>query len=140
MAEREKLQTTRRHNIQYMAILLLIGASFLLLLLLGSFKVPRWAITEMGFFSFIFLFEFIILLIDGWLHHATHGEPWKILAVKIVLIGALSPLHHWLQHRVVHYLHTHQLLDASKFSLRPLIARIRAVELRSWRRGAAKRT
>jgi hypothetical protein len=58
----------------------------------------------LGFISFILLFEFIILLADQKIHHATHGEPWKILALKIVLIGIMMPLHHWTEHKVIHYL------------------------------------
>ena len=125
LARQEEARTERRHNIQYMAIVLLIVFSFLVLLLLGSFKVPRWAITVMGFFSFIFFFEFIILIIDHRLHALTHGEPWKILRIKIIINAVLLPLHHWLEHRVVYYLHTHSLINPSGFSLRWLMDRMR---------------
>jgi hypothetical protein len=55
----------------------------------------------LGFFSFIFFFEFIILIADQQIHHATHGEPWKILAIKVVLIAILLPLHHLIEKKVV---------------------------------------
>lgn len=115
MQQREQEATRRRHNLQYMGLALGIITSFVILAMLGSFKVNRWLIKAMGFFAFIFFFEFIILLADHEIHHATHGEPWKIMAVKVVLIGVLLPLHHWLEHKVVHYLSNHALIDTSRF-------------------------
>jgi hypothetical protein len=104
MEQHEIQQTHRRHNLQYSGMVVGILAVFLILILLGSFKVNKWAIQVLGFFSFIFLFEFIILVADQKIHHLTHGEPWKILLIKIVLIAILLPLHHWIEHKVVHYL------------------------------------
>ena len=54
--------------------------------------------------AFILLFEFIILLADTWIHNFTHGEPWKVLAIKVALIAILLPLHHFLEERVIHYI------------------------------------
>ncbi len=97
-------ETIRRHNWQYMGIVLGIVSLFIVLAALGLFRVPlRW-VRILGFISFIFLFEFIILLADKWIHHATHGEPWKILAIKVVLIAILLPLHHFLEHKAIHYI------------------------------------
>jgi predicted neutral ceramidase superfamily lipid hydrolase len=105
IAREEALQQTqRRNNIQYSLILILILSSFVVLLMLGSFKVSATLIHLIGFISFIFLFEFIILLADFKIHHLTHGEPLKMLGIKIILIAFLLPLHHWLEKRVTHYL------------------------------------
>ena len=54
--------------------------------------------------TFIFLFEFIILLLDRTIQAWTHEEPWKVLLIKIVLAAGLVPLHHWLEHRVIYCL------------------------------------
>lgn len=116
--EKEIAATERRHNLQYMAITLLLGFSLLLLIILGAFKVNRLLIRSVGFFSFIFLFEFIVLLADNKIHHATHGEPWKVLSIKIVLIAIIFPLHHWLEEKVIHYLTTHNLINTSKLKLK----------------------
>jgi hypothetical protein len=129
LARQEEARTQHRHNIQYTAIVLLIGFCFMVLALLGSFRVPRWAITGMGYFSFIFFFEFIILIIDHRLHELTHGEPWKILGIKIIIIAILLPLHHWLEHRVVHYLQTHRMINPASFSLRILMQKMRLLTL-----------
>ncbi len=106
-----KEETTKRHNWQYMGILVVILGLFTLLASFGIFKVSEKLIKILGFVAFILLFEFIILIADTWIHHATHGEPWKILAIKVVLIGLLLPLHHFLEHKAVHYITSKQNRD-----------------------------
>ena len=103
-AIKEKEETKRRNNIQYTAITILIATAFLLLLILGGFNVHPSLIRMVGFICFIFFFEFLILLFDTWIHHLTHGEPWKILAIKILLMIGLVPLHHFIEKKVTHYL------------------------------------
>jgi hypothetical protein len=115
-AEQENKSTIRRHNLQYTAMTIGILMVFVILIMLGSLKVPEWIIRMLGFFSFIFLFEFIILLADHKIHDITHGEPWKVLLIKIFLIAILLPLHHGIEKRVITYLLNHKLLDISRFS------------------------
>lgn len=104
LEKEETEETNRRHNWQYMGIIVSIITLFMLLAGLGFFSVPIKWIRALGFISFIFLFEFIILLADNWIHHATHGEPWKVLSIKVVLIAVLLPLHHFLEEKVIHYI------------------------------------
>jgi tetratricopeptide (TPR) repeat protein len=100
----EQENTEHRHNVQYMGLTIGLICLFILLGMLGLFVVHTGTIRALGFFSFIFLFEFIILLADKQIHEWTHGEPWKILLIKIFLAAILLPLHHWLEHKVIHYL------------------------------------
>jgi hypothetical protein len=116
--EREEEQTRRQHQLQYMGISLLLGFSLVLLVMLGVMKVHRLLIKSVGFFSFIFLFEFIVLLADNWIHDATHGEPWKVLSIKIVLIGILFPLHHWAEEKAINYLTTHNFINTAKLKMK----------------------
>jgi tetratricopeptide (TPR) repeat protein len=109
-AVRLEQEKNRRHNIQYMAIVIAIASIFLVLVMAGVFSVSKTTIHVLGFFAFIFLFEFIILLADNQIHHWTHGEPWKVLAIKIVLIAMLLPLHHYLEKKLISYLTTQNLL------------------------------
>lgn len=99
-----KEKTRREHNIQYTAITIIISAAFILLVLLGGLNVSPTMIRMVGFLSFIFFFEFLILLFDTWIHHLTHGEPWMILGIKILLMCGLLPLHHIIEKKVTHYL------------------------------------
>jgi len=106
LTKEEEERKQRGHNIQYMGFTAGIAALFIVLVMLGFFMVSPRTIRALGFFSFIFLFEFIILLADKQIHEWTHGEPWKILLIKIFLAAVLLPLHHWLEHKVIHYLST----------------------------------
>jgi hypothetical protein len=102
--EQGKDATRRRNNIQYTAITIIIATVFLLLLVMGGIKVSRTLIHSVAFLCFIFFFEFLILLFDTWIHHLTHGEPWKILALKIVLMSGLVPFHHMVEKNMIRYL------------------------------------
>jgi hypothetical protein len=117
MAAAQEQKTIRRHNIQYTGFTIGIILIFIMLTMLGSFRVPEWSVRALGFFSFIFLFEFIILIADHKILAITSGEPWKILLIKIGLIAILLPLHEWLEKKLIEYLLSHKLIDLSKFSM-----------------------
>jgi len=104
VAREAELNTERRHNIQYMGFTAGLVLLFICVVLLGRLRVPVPLIRTVVFLSFIFLFEFIILLLDRSIQVWTHDEPWKVLCIKIVLAAGLVPLHHWLEHEVIHYL------------------------------------
>ena len=122
VAEHDRQETLRRHYLQYSGITIGILSAFVLLIMLGSMKVPEWIIRMLGFFSFIFLFEFIILLADHKIHELTEGEPWKVLLIKIGLIAILLPLHHAIEKIVIPYLLNHKLLDLANL---PLVRKLR---------------
>ncbi len=115
LAEQQRRATERRHNLQYTGMVIAILSAFVLLIMLGSMHLPRWIIRMLGFFSFIFLFEFIVLLADHKIHAITQGEPWKVLLIKIFLIAILLPLHHEIEKRVIAYVLSHQLIRRSHF-------------------------
>lgn len=116
--EMAKKETERRYNLQYTAMVISIIGIFILLATLGTFKVHPTYIRILGFFSFIFFFEFIIMIADHQIHDFTHGEPWKFMAFKIVLIAILLPLHHWLEEKVIHYLVHHHMMSAPKMTMK----------------------
>lgn len=109
-AEEKKV---RKNNIQYLGITIGIAALFVLLVVLGMFKLPVTAIRAIGFFAFLMFFEFIFLVFKKNIYALTHGEPWKDLAFMIALAAILVPAHHWLEHKVIHYLTSHNRLTAS---------------------------
>jgi tetratricopeptide (TPR) repeat protein len=109
----EEERKRRKNNIQYMAITIGIVGLFIMLVVLGMFKVSANTIRLIGFFTFIMFFEFIFLIFKKNISSFTHGEPWKDLAFMIALAALLVPLHHWLEHRVIKYLTSHNRLTAS---------------------------
>ncbi len=115
--EMQKLNNKR--NIQYMAITIAIAVIFILMLIIGMFPISKLTIKLLGYIFFISLFEFIVLLIDTFLHKITHGEPLKIWLIKIFLIALLVPLQHFLEHRLIKFLESRKLLEArTKFSFK----------------------
>ncbi|MEO5564222.1 MAG: hypothetical protein ABIR18_12325, partial [Chitinophagaceae bacterium] len=117
--EKEKEETKRkRFNIQYLAITIGIAALFVALVMLGMFKVSATTIKMIGFFAFLMFFEFIFLIFKKNIYSITEGEPWKDLLFMIGLAAILLPLHHWLEHKVIHYLTSHNRLTQAGSNLR----------------------
>lgn len=109
-AELAKEKLRRKFNLQYMLITIVVATAFVLMIMIGMFKVSTFTIRLMGFLSLIFFFEFIILILDNWIHHLTHGEPWKIWLIKIGIISILLPVHHFLEHKLIRYLLSRHLI------------------------------
>lgn len=119
----------RTRNLQYMGISLATAAFFIVLILIGMFPTSRFSMKMLSFFAFICLFEFIILLIDTWLHNLTHGEPLKIWLAKVGIIAILLPLHHYLDHLSFQFLSSHKLEKLrQQFSVKRIISKIKVVE------------
>ncbi|MFT3911198.1 MAG: hypothetical protein QM737_17390 [Ferruginibacter sp.] len=112
--EKEELEAKhKRHNVQYILIIIGIISLFIVLVMMGMFKVSAATIKMIGFFAFLMFFEFIFLVFKKNIYGLTKGEPWKDLAFMILLAAILLPLHHWLEHKVIHYLTSHNRLTAS---------------------------
>lgn len=106
-------QKKRRNNIQYLGITIGIVLLFIALVVLGMFKVSATTIKMIGFFAFLMFFEFIFLVLKKNIYSITKGEPWKDLFFMIALAALLLPLHHWLEHRVIRYLTSHNRLTSA---------------------------
>jgi tetratricopeptide (TPR) repeat protein len=117
LKEAEELKR-QRNNIQYLAIVIGIISLFIGLVVLGMFKVSGGLIRAVGFFVFLMFFEFIFLILKKSIYSITHGEPWKDLAFMIGLAIILAPMHHWLEHKVLHYLTSHNRLTSAGHHLR----------------------
>jgi tetratricopeptide (TPR) repeat protein len=112
--EEEQAEKTRqKNNIQYLGITIGIAALFIILVISGMFRVSVNTIKLIGFFAFLMFFEFIFLIFKKNINSITHGEPLKDLAFMIALAALLVPLHHWLEHKVIRYLTSHNRLTAS---------------------------
>jgi hypothetical protein len=76
-----------------------------------------------GFFAFLMFFEFIFLIFKKNIYAFTHGEPWMDLLFMIGLAAILLPLHHWLEHKVLHYLTSTNKLTTAGSALRSKFTR-----------------
>jgi tetratricopeptide (TPR) repeat protein len=116
-----EMKKHRMYDLQIIAITILLASIFMIMLLVGMFKVSRTTIKMLGYFAFISLFEFIILLIDPFIVRITDGEPLKIWIIKIVIIALLVPFQHFMEHHLIQYLSSRKLLEArSRFSWKKL--------------------
>lgn len=122
----QKIDNNRR-NLQYMAITIAIVIAFFMMLFIGSFAISKMALRMMGYFFFISLFEFIVLLIDNlFLAHAVHNQPLKLWLIKIGLIGLLVPCQHFLEHNVTQLLESRKLIEVrTRFSLKKWWAKMK---------------
>jgi tetratricopeptide (TPR) repeat protein len=100
----------KRNRIQYMGIVIGIAALFVGLVMMGWFKVSASTIKAIGFFAFLLFFEFIFLVFKKNIYGVTKGEPLYDLLFMIALAAILVPLHHWLEHKVIHFLTSHHML------------------------------
>ncbi|MBA2250726.1 MAG: tetratricopeptide repeat protein [Chitinophagaceae bacterium] len=114
----EEERSKNQRNIQYMFITIAISIVFLSMLVIGMFAVSKLVIKILGYFFFISLFEFIVMLLDNtFLNNATHGQPLKLWLIKIGLIGLLVPLQHFLESNLIKFLESRKLLEArTRFS------------------------
>ncbi len=116
----------RKHNLQIMAITVLLTVIFVLMLFVGTMPISKTAIKLIGYFAFISLFEFIILLLDHPIISFTNGEPIKIWAIKILLITILVPCQHFMESRLIRFLQSRKLLEVrQKFSFKNWWARVK---------------
>jgi len=110
-AKLEETENTRkRHQLQYMGITIGVITFFVFSMMLGFFRVSERSLRILGFFAFIFVFEFIIMLADKQIHNWTHGEPLKIFLIKIGLVALLLPLHQLIEKKVIHFLVSRKLM------------------------------
>jgi tetratricopeptide (TPR) repeat protein len=99
----------RKREAQYVGMSLATVFLFLVLLVFGMFPVSKLVVRMLNFVAFICLFEFIILVIDGWLIEITHHDPLQMWLAKIIIIGILLPLHHALEHVAIKFLTSQKL-------------------------------
>ena len=86
-------ETSRRDNLQYSIILLGLLVLGSLVLGLGKLSVSTRMAEGLIFFSFLILFEFILVLADPYVDVWTGGAPgWKLL-INAAIAALIFPLH-----------------------------------------------
>jgi tetratricopeptide (TPR) repeat protein len=101
----QKAEEERAHNLQYAAIALglvtlLIGFLVLSHTVIAGEKLIRF----LGIVSLLIVFEFLNLLLHPWIGGLTHHSPVWMLLIMVCVAALLVPLHHKLEHWVIHRL------------------------------------
>ena len=92
-SQKENAERTRRDNLQYsgiLIVLLLIGG---LLSVIGRFSIPVRVVEGLIFFSFLLFFEFSLVMLDPYIEEYSSGAPAIKLAFNAVLAALIFPLH-----------------------------------------------
>ena len=109
----------QHRHVRYMAITVIIGIAFILMFIIGMFPVSKFTIRMSGYFFFISLFEFLILLIETYFKQFTHDDPLIIWFIKIFLIAFMVPFQHYLEHSLARILESPGLKSLRhKFSIK----------------------
>jgi hypothetical protein len=100
-----KEKEEHQHNVQYAAITLgvvtlLIGFLVLSHSVIANQKLIRF----LGVVSLLIVFEFLNLLLHPWLGTITHHSPVWMLLAMVCVAALLVPLHHKLEHWLMHKL------------------------------------
>ena len=67
--------------------------------------------------AFIFLFELIIMSTEEAIDHYIWPIiefPVRLLLMRILVVGMLSPIHHWVEETMLHYLKKRGMLQPEK--------------------------
>ncbi|MBL4658690.1 MAG: hypothetical protein JKX73_11860 [Flavobacteriales bacterium] len=86
-------ELSRRDNLQYSVILIVILLVFGGVLGLGFVKVSPSVAEGLIFFAFLILFEFLLVLSDPYVDNITGGAPAYKLLTNAVLAALIFPLH-----------------------------------------------
>lgn len=103
--KKKEEEEARKHNLQYAAIalgmvVLLIGFLVLSHSVLANQKLIRF----LGVVSLLIVFEFLNLLLHPWLGAVTHHSPILMLLAMVCVAALLVPLHHKVEHWIIHRL------------------------------------
>jgi len=108
----EKARLAKKHRLQQLQMLLIaifIPGFFLITLLLSRVNVHIKLIRLLGVLSLLFLFEYLTLLLHPTVARLTHHTPIYEILIFVILAAILIPLHHrlehWLIHKLIHHRH-----------------------------------
>lgn len=110
MEENKRISQKRRvEQLQMMLIAIFIPGFFLITLLLSRVNVHIKLIRLLGVLSLLFLFEYLTLLLHPTVARLTHHTPIYEILIFVVMAAVLIPLHHrlehWLIHKLIHHRH-----------------------------------
>lgn len=106
--EKTREQKKRAQQLQMLLIAIFIPGIFLLTLMLSRVNVPVKLIRVLGVLSLLFLFEYLTLLLHPTVANLTHHTPVLEILIFVALAAILIPMHHKLEHWLIHKLLQHR--------------------------------
>ncbi|MEO7983365.1 MAG: tetratricopeptide repeat protein [Bacteroidota bacterium] len=112
--ERKLAGKQRFEQLQMLLIAIFIPGFFLITLLLSRVNVHVKLIRLLGILSLLFLFEYLTLLLHPTVARLTHHTPVYEILIFVAMGAILIPLHHrlehWLIHKLIHHRHGTKLV------------------------------
>ncbi len=93
-------QNRQRNTLQYLSIGFVVVLLGVLLLLSGRLHMKEWMARALVFLTFIFTFEFILVMIDPWTDDYSEGIPFIKFAINMSLALIIFPMHQYFEKRV----------------------------------------
>ena len=93
-------ETSRRDNLQYSVILLGLLVLGILILGLGKLSLPIRLAEGIIFFSFLILFEFVLVLADPYIDRWSGGAPGIKLLFNAGIAALIFPAHAFFETRL----------------------------------------
>ena len=90
LKERNK---SRRDNIQYSGIFVFVLSLFAAVFMSGKFSMSEKIAEGLIFFTFLLLFEFLLVLLDPYIESISGNEPAFKLLLNAALAVLIFPLH-----------------------------------------------
>ncbi len=105
IGERKK----RFQQMQFLLIGIFIPGFFFLTFLLNRVKIHMKLVRLLGVLSLLFLFEYLTLLLHPAIANFTNHIPIYEILIFVVIAAILIPLHHKVEHWLIHRLTHHRL-------------------------------
>ena len=93
LARIESEKTSRRDNLQYSVIVIVIVIVFSLILFLTRVNISVRLLEGLIFFSFLIFFEFLLVLADPYIDNWSGGAPGIKLLFNAAVAALIFPLH-----------------------------------------------
>lgn len=106
--EKAEQRKKRIQQLQMLLIAIFIPGFFLITLLLSRVNVHIRLVRVLGVLSLLFLFEYLTLLLHPTVARITHHTPVYEILIFVALAALLIPLHHKLEHWMIHKLLHHR--------------------------------
>jgi tetratricopeptide (TPR) repeat protein len=96
-ARQEAEELKRRNNLQHSLIFIGVLILFAFTIFSGIVQIPQYLIEGLIFFTFLILFEFILVFLNPFVESYTYGQPiYKLVANSLIAILIL-PIHRQLE-------------------------------------------
>jgi tetratricopeptide (TPR) repeat protein len=99
----------RFQQLQFLLIGIFIPGFFFLTFLLNRVKIHMKLVRLLGVLSLLFLFEYLTLLLHPAISSLTNHIPVYEILIFVVIAAILIPLHHKVEHWLIHRLTHHRL-------------------------------